>query len=271
MKPRKLALASLLVLALSAPARAGEIVVNGSTTVLPIMQKAAEAYMAAHPDVAISVSGGGSGNGVKALIDGLAHIAMSSRQMKDKEIELARAKGVSPKEFVIAMDALLPVAHPSNPLKNLTIDQLRDIYLGKVANWKDLGGADAPVVAISRDTSSGAFETWEEKVMRKERVFPGALMQASNGAVVQAVSKNKNAIGYIGVGYLDPGAKALSVGGVMGSADTVLSGAYPLARNLYLYTNGEPSGEIARIVAYVLDPGKGQKHVAEVGYVPLQK
>lgn len=271
MTPPKLVLASLLVLALSATARAGEIVVNGSTTVLPIMQKAAEAYMAAHPDVALSVSGGGSGNGVKALIDGLAHIAMSSRQMKDKEIVLARERGVFPKEIAIALDALAPVVHPSNPVKDLTIDQLKDIYTGQITNWKALGGADAPVVAISRDTSSGAFETWEERVMRKERVFPGALMQASNGAVVQAVSRNRNAIGYIGIGYLNPGAKALAVGGVTGSADTALSGAYPLARNLYLYTNGEPSGEIGAFVRYLLDPARGQKHVAEVGYVPLKK
>lgn len=271
MKALKLVLASLLVLALSAPARAGEIVINGSTTVLPIMQKAAEAYMAAHRDATLSVSGGGSGNGVKALIDGLAHIAMSSRQMKDKEIELAKAKGVTPREIAVAMDALLPVVHPSNPLKNLTLDQLRDIYLGKITNWKALGGADAPVVAISRDTSSGTFETWEEKVMHKERVFPGALMQASNGAVVQAVSRNRNAIGYIGIGYLDPSAKALAVGGVTGSADTALSGAYPIARNLYLYTNGEPAGEVGAFVKYLLDPARGQKHVIEVGYVPLKK
>jgi phosphate transport system substrate-binding protein len=107
--------------------------------------------------------------------------------------------------------------------------------------------------------------------MNKEKVFPGALLQASNGAVVQAVSKNKNAIGYIGIGYLDPSTKALSVGGTMGSADTALNGKYSIARNLYLYLQNEPTGEIAKIIAYVLDPAKGQKHVAEVGYVPLKK
>ncbi|MEW5774457.1 MAG: PstS family phosphate ABC transporter substrate-binding protein [Thermodesulfobacteriota bacterium] len=271
MKPFKLGIASLLVLALSATAWAGEIAINGSTTVLPIMQKVAEAYMAVHKEAALSVSGGGSGNGIKAIIDGAADIAMSSRQMKDKEAALAKNKGVAPKEIAIAMDALVPVVHPSNPVKDLALEQLQGIYMGKITNWKDVGGPDAPIVAISRDTSSGTYETWEEKVMHRERVFPGALLQASNGAVVQAVSKNRNAIGYIGIGYLDASTRAVSVGGVMGSADTALNGKYSIARNLYLYVNGEPSGEVAKIVAYVLDPAKGQKHVAEVGYVPLKK
>lgn len=271
MKFAKLALASLLVLALSATAWAEEVVINGSTTVLPIMQKVAEAYMGMHKDVTLSVSGGGSGNGIKAIIDGTTSIAMASRQMKDKEVALAKEKGVSPKEIVIAMDALLPVVHPSNPVKDLTLEQLKDIYMGKATNWKEVGGADAPVVVISRDTSSGTYETWEEKVMHKEKVFPGALLQASNGAVVQAVSKNKNAIGYIGIGYLDASTKALPVGGTMGSAKTALDGSYSIARNLYLYVNGEPAGEVAKIIKYVLDPNQGQKAVAEVGYVPLQK
>ena len=271
MKFAKVALASLLVLALSATAWAGEIVINGSTTVLPIMQKVAEAYMGLHKDVTLSVSGGGSGNGIKALIDGTTNICMASRQMKDKEIALAKEKGVNPKEISIAMDALVPVVHPSNGVKGLTIEQLRDIFEGKVTNWKELGGADATIVVISRDTSSGTYETWEGKVMKEAKVFPGALLQASNGAVVQAVSKNKNAIGYIGIGYLDASTKALPVNGVMGSAETALNGAYSIARHLYLYVNGEPAGEIGNIVKYVLDQNQGQKAVAEVGYVPLKK
>jgi len=271
MKFAKLALASLLVLALSATAWAGEIVINGSTTVLPIMQKVAEAYMAANPSATLSVSGGGSGNGIKALIDGTTNICMASRQMKDKEIDLAKEKGVAPKEISIAMDALLPVVHPSSKVKDLSIEQLKDIFMGKITNWKEVGGADGAIVVISRDTSSGTYETWEEKVMHKEKVFPAALLQASNGAVVQAVSKNKNAIGYIGIGYLDKSLKALSVNGIMGTAETALSGKYPIARHLYLYTNGEPAGEVGSIVKYVLDPAKGQKAVAEVGYVPLTK
>lgn len=271
MKFAKLALASLLVLAMSATAWAEDIVINGSTTVLPIMQKVAEAYMGMHKDATLSVSGGGSGNGIKALIDGTTNICMASRQMKDKEIELAKEKGVAPKEIPVAMDALLPVVHPSNPVKDLTIEQLKDIYTGKITNWKEVGGADSTIVVISRDTSSGTYETWEGKVMKDAKVFPAALLQASNGAVVQAVSKNKNAIGYIGIGYLDASTKGLSVGGVMGTAETALNGKYSIARYLYLYTNGEPKGEIEKIVKYVLDPTQGQKAVAEVGYVPLPK
>ncbi len=271
MKFMKLALASMLVLALSATAWAGEISINGSTTVLPIMQKVAENYMAANKGVTLSVAGGGSGNGIKAIIDGTTDICMASRQMKDKEIELAKEKGRNPKEISIAKDALVPVVHPSNGVKALSTDQLRDIYEGKITNWKQVGGADATIVVISRDTSSGTYETWEGRVMKEAKVFPGALLQASNGAVVQAVSKNKNAIGYIGIGYLDSSIKAVPVDGVMGSKKTALDGTYPIARFLYLYINGEPTGEIGNIVKYVLDPKQGQKAVAEVGYVPLSE
>jgi phosphate transport system substrate-binding protein len=271
MKLYKLGIASLLVLALSATAWAGDVVINGSTTVLPIMQKVAETYMGMHKDATLSVSGGGSGNGIKALIDGTTNICMASRQMKDKEIALAKEKGVTPKEIAVAKDALVPVVHPSNPVQGLSTEQLRDIYEGKITNWKQVGGNDSTIVVISRDTSSGTYETWEGKVMKEAKVFPGALLQASNGAVVQAVSKNKNAIGYIGIGYLDKSLKAVTVDGVMGSKKTALDGTYPIARFLYLYTNGEPAGEIGSIVKFVLDPKQGQKAVAEVGYVPLSE
>ena len=167
------------------------------------------------------------------------------------------------------MDAIVPVVHPSNTVSGLTTQQLRDIYTGKVTNWKELGGADAKIVIISRDTSSGTFECWEELVMNKERVTPAALMQASNGAVVQAVSNNKNAVGYIGLGYLDKSTKGLKVNNVQASAQTALSKQWPVARELYIFTDGQPTGEVKALVDYLLDPGKGQKSVREVGYVPL--
>ena len=169
----------------------------------------------------------------------------------------------------IAVDAIVPVVHPSNTVSGLTTQQLRDIYTGKVTNWKELGGADAKIVIISRDTSSGTFECWEELVMNKERVTPAALMQASNGAVVQAVSNNKNAVGYIGLGYLDKSTKGLKVNNVQASAQTALSKQWPVARELYIFTDGQPTGEVKALVDYLLDPGKGQKSVREVGYVPL--
>jgi len=250
-------------------ARAESLTIKGSTTVLPIAQKAAEAYMKEHPDVKITISGGGSGNGIKALIDGTTDIADSSRFIKDKEVRLAVEKGAYPVPFAVAYDCIVPVVHPSNPVKNLTSDQLHKIYAGKVKNWKEVGGPDRTIVVISRDTSSGTYEVWHDKVLKKDRVFPGALLQASNGAVVQAVSNNKNAIGYIGLGYLNESVKATTVNGIKGSEETTLSGAYPISRPLYMFTRGWPKGEVAKFINYVMHPNGGQKQVKAAGYVPL--
>ena len=271
---KRLLASSLLLLAgLSLPgvARAADISINGSTTVLPIMQKVAERYMAEHPDAKLALSGGGSGNGIKALIDGLADVAMSSREIKSGEVDQAKAKGVDPKQIAVAVDAIVPVVHPDNKVGELSLDELRGIYMGSITNWKDVGGADARIVVVSRDTSSGTYETWETMVMKGERVAPSALLQASNGAVVQAVSKNPNAIGYIGIGYLDESTKGLQVNGKTATAATALSREWPLSRDLYIYTNGAPVGEVKGLVDYILDPQKGQKAVAEVGFVPLGK
>lgn len=243
------------------------IKVDGSTTVLPIMQKIVEAYMKAHPDVKITVSGGGSGNGIKALIDGATDIAMASRAMEPKEIELAKTKNITATQTVIAVDALTPVVNPANKLTDITLAQLKDIYMGKITTWKDLGG-EGPVVAVSRDTSSGTYESWEHLVMKKERVFPGALMQASSGAVVQAVSKNKNAIGYVGIGYLDASTKPLKVDGVEATAENAKAKKFAITRDLYIYTNGAPAGAVKGLVDFLLS-AEGQKLVKEAGFVPL--
>jgi phosphate transport system substrate-binding protein len=169
----------------------------------------------------------------------------------------------------VAYDCIIPVVHPTNTVANLTLDQLKAIYKGEIKNWKALGGPDRPMVVISRDTSSGTYEVWEEKVMHNDKVYPGALLQASNGAIVQAVSKNPNAVGYIGLGYLDNTVKALSVGGVPGSAETTLNGTYPISRPLYMFTNGWPKGDTLNFINFVIHPQKGQKYVAEIGFVPL--
>ena len=248
---------------------AGNIVIKGSTTVLPIAQKVAEAYMSQTPEVKISISGGGSGNGIKALIDGSTDIADSSRFIKDKEVTLAVEKGRYPVPFAVAYDCIVPVVHPDNPIVNLTMDQLKAVYKGDVKNWKELGGEDRKIVVISRDTSSGTYEVWEAKVMESERVFPGALLQASNGAVVQAVSNNKNAIGYIGLGYISDSVKALMVNRIKGSAETTLNGTFPISRPLYMFTDGWPEGDILNFINFVLNPQKGQIYVEEAGFVPL--
>lgn len=253
----------------SASVFAETLVIKGSTTVLPITQKVAEAYMKDFPNVNISISGGGSGNGIKAIIDGTTDIANSSRFIKDSEVKQAIDKGAYPVPFSVAYDCIVPVVHPDNPVSDLTLDQLQDIYMGKVKNWKDVGGNDHPVVVISRDTSSGTYEVWEEKVLRKERVFPGALLQASSGAVVQGVANNKNAVGYIGFGYVTDSVRALAVNGVVGSEETTLSGAFPVSRPLFVFTRGWPEGTTAHFIKYLLNPEKGQNLVKEAGFVPL--
>jgi len=244
------------------------IVVNGSTTVLPIGQATAEAYMKKDPNVNISISGGGSGNGIKALIDKTTQVAMSSRDMKKEEIDLAKSKGVNPVEHKVAIDALTPLVHPSNPVANLTIEQLSLIYQGKITNWKEVGGKDLQIVVISRDTSSGTYESWQEKILHKEKVTPKAQLQASSGAVVQAVTKNRYAIGYVGIGYVNKSVKAVKVNGIEANDKNALNGTYPIARPLFMYTDGEPKGPVAGYINFVKGP-EGQKIVKKEGFVPL--
>ncbi|MFH1138440.1 MAG: phosphate ABC transporter substrate-binding protein [Pseudomonadota bacterium] len=265
---KTLAIVAIVLGLMSGAALAQEkkITMTGSTTVLPIAQKAAENYMKMHSDVNISVSGTGSGDGVKAIIDGTADIGNSSRDMKDKEKKLAESKGVAPVRHTVALDCIVPVVHPSNPVSALTTAQMKDIYAGKVKNWNEVGGEDKPIAVISRDSSSGTFEVWNEKVLEGEKVRPDAQLQASNGAVAQAVAGNKFAIGYVGIGYLNPSLKALTVNGVEASAQTAKDESYPVARALYMFTAGEPTGEVKSFLDFVKSP-EGQKVAEEEGFV----
>ncbi len=260
----------LSLLVIQGPAMAaGTVVIKGSTTVLPIAQAAAEAFMKKHADVNVSLSGGGSGDGVKALIDNSTDIANSSRDLKPEEIKLAKDRGVNPVKHRVAIDAIVPIVHPSNPVNDLTIEQLSLIYQGKITNWKEVGGKDKRIVVISRDTSSGTYEVWEQKILHKAKVTPRAQLQASNGAIVQAISKNRYAIGYIGIGYLNRTVKAVNVNGIQASAKTALSGKYPVARALFMFTNGQPQGAPAAFIKFLLSPA-GQKIVKKEGFVPLK-
>ena len=247
---------------------ADSVVIKGSTTVLPVAQGTLEAFMKANPDVQMSLSGGGSGEGIKALIDKTTDIATSSREIKDKEIELAKSKGINPVAHVVAFDAIIPVVHPKNKVSNLTIDQLSQIYQGNITNWKEVGGDDLKIVVISRDSSSGTFESWDHFVMKKAKVTPRAQMLASNGALVTAVSKTRYAIAYLGIGYVNKSVKPLQVKGVTASIQTAMSKEYPFSRELYMYTNGEPQGQTAKYISFVKS-ADGQKIVAREGFVPL--
>ena len=250
----------------TAMAQQKQITMTGSTTVLPIAQKAAETFMKMHSDVNISVSGTGSGDGVKSIIDGTADIGNASRDMKAKEKKLAESKGVKPVRHTVALDCIVPVIHPSNPVSDLTIEQLKAIYSGKVKNWKDVGGNDKPIAVISRDSSSGTFEVWNERVLEGEKVRPDAQLQASNGAVAQAVAGNKYAIGYVGIGYLNPNLKGLTVNGVTASGATAMDESYPVARALFMFTAGEPTGVVKDFLDFVKSP-EGQKLAEEEGFV----
>lgn len=265
---RWIILVALCLTSVAGAALADNIVIKGSTTVLPITQATLEAYMKANPGTKISLSGGGSGEGLKALIDRSADIATSSREIKESEVTLAKSKGMNPTAVVVAIDAIVPIVNPRNKVKDLTIDQLSQIYQGRITNWKDVGGEDLQIVVISRDSSSGTFESWAELVLNKAKVTPRAQMQASNGAIVQTVSKNRYALGYIGLAYLDKTTKALMVSGVPASTKTAISKEYPIARPLYFYTNGAPKGEAGKFISFVLSPS-GQKIVAREGFVPL--
>lgn len=244
------------------------IVIKGSTTVLPVAQGTLEAFMKKNPQVQMSLSGGGSGEGIKALIDKTTDIATSSREIKKEEITLAQTKGIKPVAHVVAHDAIIPVVHPKNKVGNLSIDQLSQIYQGKITNWKEVGGEDLKIVVISRDSSSGTFESWDHFVMKKAKVTPRAQMLASNGAIVTAIAKNRYAIGYLGIGYINKSVKPLQVNGVTASVQTALSKEYPLSRELYMYTDGDAKGDVAKYLGFVKS-AEGQKIVVKEGFVPL--
>lgn len=244
------------------------IVIKGSTTVLPVAQGTLEAFMKKNPKIQISLSGGGSGEGIKALIDKTADIATSSREIKKEEVDLAKTKGIYAVAHVVANDAIVPVVHPKNKVKNLSIDQLSQIYQGKITNWKEVGGDDLKIVVISRDSSSGTFESWDHFVMKKVKVTPRAQMLASNGAIVTAIAKNRYAISYLGIGYVNKSVKALQVNGIPASLQTAIAKEYPLSRELYMYTDGEAKGDVAKYIDFVKSQ-EGQKIVVKEGFVPL--
>ncbi|MCK9482742.1 MAG: phosphate ABC transporter substrate-binding protein [Candidatus Marinimicrobia bacterium] len=243
--------------------------VEGSTTVLPIAQLAAEEFMNANPDVTISIQGGGSGVGVASLIEGTCDIADASRAMKDDEIKKAVDKGVNPVAHVVAMDGIAVILHPTNKVKNLTIEQIRKIYTGKISNWKEVGGEDKKIVVLSRDSASGTFEAFASLALGGEKVRKDALMNASNQAIATTVEKTPGAIGYIGAGYVSSKVKAVTVESVVCVKKNILTKAYPLSRPLFMYTNGKPKGAVKDFLDFILSE-EGQALVETVGYVGLK-
>jgi phosphate transport system substrate-binding protein len=245
------------------------ITVKGSTTNLPIVQRTAEEFMKEHPGINISVQGGGSGMGINSLIDGITDIADASRPMRNSELKQAVNNGVNPKANIIAIDGIAIVVNRSNRVDNLTKEQIKNIYTGKISNWSDAGGNDSTIVIVGRDGSSGTFDTFTERMLDGAKTRPDALLQASNQAVLQAVSATQGAIGYIGLGYVSDRIKAVTVNGIECTKETVTSGRYPLARPLFMYTDGNPSGSVKKFIDFILS-SRGQALVEEQGYVPIQ-
>jgi len=257
-----------------------KIVVDGSTTVGPIAKAFAEYYMAKHKDVDITINESGSGNGAKSLINEACDIADMSRFMKKKEFAAAVQNGVLPVAHVIAIDGVCMIVHPSNPVRQLTLKQVRDIYRGAISNWKEVGGPDKPIVVISRDTNSGTYETFEHLVMThkvngekiREKITPGAEYVGSNGAVRARVQSTPYAIGYVGLGFVDKTVEALEINGVYPHRESIASGRYPISRPLFMFTNGYPklgSHLHAFVTLYLTE--KGQQIIQEIGFVPLTR
>ena len=267
-----------------APAGTGRAIQNkGSDTLVNLALAWAERYRQLHPDVTIAVTGGGTGTGIAALINGTVDIANASRQMKADEIAAAQANGVEPVEFAVAIDALAIVVHPDNPVSQLTIDQLADIYTGRVTNWREVGGNDAPIVLLSRESNSGTHVYFLEEVVRqgdgenKDIFAPQTLLMPSSVGITSEVRRNPNAIGYDGFGYVDAAhekliavAKDADSPYVLPSVAAGADGSYPISRGLYMYTAGEPQDAIRDYLDWILSD-EGQTIVADLGFVPLPK
>jgi phosphate transport system substrate-binding protein len=265
----------------AAPGAGSSIENKGSDTMVNLALAWAETYGQLRPEIQVAVTGGGSGTGIAALINGTVDMANASRQIKDEERTKAEENGIEPVEHVVAGDAIAVVVHPSNPVEGLTIPQLSDIFSGKITNWRAVGGKDRPIVLLSRESNSGTHVFFLEQVVRQgdgeDRTLfsPDTLLMPSSEGISAEVRQNPNAIGYDGLGYVTPDQKVIAVAPVEGApyvlptVETVKGGTYPVARGLYIYTVGDPQGAIRDYLDWILGP-EGQAIVQRLGFVPLQ-
>lgn len=257
----------------------GYIQIKGSDTMVNLMQALAEEFMKKYPYVFVAVTGGGSGIGIASLINGTCDIASASRKIKPKEIKLAQERGIDPQEFIIGYDGIAVVVNPDNPVDRLSIPELRDIFSGKIRNWKYFGGRDEEIVILSREVSSGTHIYFKEHVLRMSRkddkteFSSQALLLSSSQAIVEEVAHNPSAIGYFGMGYLNSRVKALAIAREKGrdyylpSEENVLTGKYPISRPLFVYTNGKPQGIIKLFLDFVYSP-EGSEQFRKIGFIP---
>lgn len=253
------------------------ITIKGSDTMVHLASAWAEDFMKNHPTANLSVTGGGSGTGIAALLNGTTDICIASRGIKAKEVTLAKEKGLEPVEIVTSRDGIAVVVNPENPISELTMEQIGKIYTGVYTNWNELGGPDHEIVILSRESSSGTYVFFQEHVMKKKDYSANAMLMPSTSAIIQSVSQDKWAIGYVGLGYGVQAAGRVKMLGVRTSADapavmpsvaSVQDGSYGVARALFFYTNGSPSGITKEFVDFVHSEA-GQAIVLEAGYVPV--
>ncbi len=255
---------------------------KGSDTIVNLALAWAEKYQGDHSDVRISVTGGGSGTGIAALVNGTVDLANASRKIKDEEVTEAQSNGVEPVEHIIARDAIAVIVNPNNPVSELTLQQISDIYSGKYTNWTEVGGEDRPIVRLSRETNSGTHVYFLETVLRlgskddKTLFSMDTLLLPSSEGIISEVRDNPNAIGYDGLGYVPDDLKTIAIANEAGSAyvlpsiETVNDKSYAIARDLYMYTNGEPTGIVKEYLNWILSD-EAQVIVAELGFVPVLK
>lgn len=257
------------------------IQIKGSDTMVNLGQAWAEEFMNKHPEISIAVTGGGSGTGIAALINGTTTIAQSSRDMKPEEKEAVRkATGKDVVEYTVALDALAVIVNPANPVSELSIDQLSDIFTDKITNWKEVGGADEPMLVLSRERNSGTHVYFLEEVLRRgnakgpEEFAVSVLMMPSSQAIAQEVARSHAAIGYLGLGYVTKEHKAVAVkktaadAGVPPSVETAQNKTYPISRPLHIYTAGELEGASKEFIDFTSSP-EGQEIVRQMDFVPL--
>jgi phosphate transport system substrate-binding protein len=266
-------IAAVLLLALSGPAHAGTVTIKGSDTMVLLGQRWAEEFMKKSPTTRLQVTGGGSGVGLSALINGTTDIAMSSRPMKEAEGEKLRTRfNTTGTEISVAKDGVTFYVNEGNKVEALTQEQLKGIYLGDITNWKEVGGPDAPIIVYSRENSSGTYVFVKDNLLNGEDYTSSAQTLPGTAAVVNAVSKEKNGIGYGGAAYAK-GIKELKIKkgneAIAPSAENIKSGKYPLSRDLYFYLRNKPAADAKAFIDYVLSP-EGQALVTKVGYFPVK-
>ena len=272
--PRALAAAAVFAVFAVSPAisatlddfagKQGSISIAGGTAHIPVMKALAKNVMTANPKITITVAGGGSGVGVKQVGEGLVDIGNTGRPVTEKEVAQYTLNS-----YPFAIDGVAVAVNAANPVSGLTMEQIKEIYAGKITNWKAVGGHDAPISLYTREDGSGTREVFVEKAIAKGEIVQSAAIVSSNGAMKTAVGKDKNAIGYVGIGHVDQSVKALQVNGIAATQENASSGVYPVTRKLYMNTTDKASALAATFIQYVLHSKDGKAAISAAGYIPL--